>query len=339
MEEKKLTRRQLLKQSALLGTAAAGLAILSEGCSAADSVTIQPQPANPAKSASGKPKVVIVRDKSILGDDGINQKAAEQMLGRAVAKLTGKSSGAEAWKSLFKPTDVVGIKVNCLFGKGVSTHPEIAYAVAAGLQLAGVKPENIIIWDRSTGDLVKCGYIPNKGAGIKVLADDGDWGNEVKNGSFHGRLSKILTEKITALVNVPILKTHGMAGISCALKNHYGSFDNPGAGHKGGCNPWLAELNAIPQIKDKTRLVVVDAARLQCDGGPGLQVKYQFDYYGLLVGFDPLAIDRVGLDIIDQQRKQMGREELGLERVKWITTAATSGVGDADLSKIELIKI
>jgi len=327
--EDKITRRELLKRSALVGTAA-GIGIL---------YSREAQAAKMDNAAPAKPKVIVVKNPAVITEEKINKNIAEKMLGQAIAKLMGTKSAEQAWKQLFKPTDVVGIKVNCLFGKGVSTHPEIAYAVVAGLKLAGVKPDNIIIWDRSTGDLVKCGYTPNSGDGVKVLADNGDWGPEARNGSFRGRLSKIITEKITAIVNVPILKTHGTAGISCALKNHYGSFDNPGAAHGDGCNPYLADLNSLPQIKDKARLVVVDAIRPQCDGGPGNKPNFQFDYNALIVGIDPLAVDRVGLEIINTERKKTGKRELTLERLKWFASAKKSGVGIADLSKIELVNI
>jgi uncharacterized protein (DUF362 family) len=325
--QEEITRREFFKRAAVTGTAIAGLSFLEK-------VTYG-VPEVPA----GKSRVVVARNQALLAGDGVDQKVAERMLGQAMAKLVGANSGAQAWKTLFKPTDVVGIKVNCLCGKGASTHPEIAYAVVAGLKMAGVPEGNIIIWDRSSGDLAKSGYTLNKGEGVRVLADDGDWGEAVRSGSISGRLSKIITEKITALVNVPILKTHGIPGLTCALKNHYGSFDNPGAAHGDGCNPYLADLNALPQIKNKTRLIVVDAARPQCDGGPGLQADAQFDYHGILVSKDPLAADRVGLEIINERRKQTGRRELSVESLKWFASSARAGVGVCDLSNIELVNI
>ena len=328
--EEKLTRREFFRRSALTGTAVAGLSILDKAAAAAPA---------PAGQPSGKSRVVIVTNQALLADEKIDQKVAERMLGQAVAKLVGARTSAQAWKSLFKPADVVGIKVNCLFGKGASTHPEIAYAVAEGLKMAGVKPENIIIWDRSTGDLAKSGYVPNSGAGVQVLADDGKWGDVVKFRSFNARLSKIITDRITAIVNVPIPKTHDVAGITCALKNHYGSFDNPGAGHGDGCNPWLADVNALPQIKNKTRLVVVDAARGQCDAGPGFNRSAQFDYYSLIVSKDPLATDRICLDIINEYRRRAGKREMPVESLKWFASAELAGVGTCDPAKIEVIRI
>ena len=323
--EDRLSRREFLKRSALIGAAVAGYRYLEVPAA--------------AEAATGKSRVVVVRDQALLAGDGVDQKVAERMLGQAMAKLVGANSGAQAWKMLFKPTDVVGLKVNCLCGKGVSTHPEITYAVVSGLKMAGVPEGNIIIWDRSSGDLAKSGYTLNKGEGVRVLADDGDWGEAVRSGSISGRLSKIITEKITALVNVPILKTHGIPGLTCALKNHYGSFDNPGAAHGDGCNPYLADLNALPQIKNKTRLIVVDAARPQCDGGPSLRADAQFDYHGIIISKDPLAADRVGLEIINERRKQTGRQERTVESLKWFASSAKAGVGVCDLSKIELVNI
>ena len=33
--------------------------------------------------------------------------------------------------------------------------------------MAGVDENNIIVWDRSSSDLIKCGFIPNSGKGVK----------------------------------------------------------------------------------------------------------------------------------------------------------------------------
>lgn len=321
----KTTRREFLKQMALTGAAISGL----PGAAAAAQKVI--------KAPGGKSRVVIVSDKKVLNGQQINEATLNSMLDVCMRKLTGAQVATDGWKMLFSPDDIVGIKVNCLFGKGVSTHPEVAMAVVRGLKLAGVKEENIIIWDRSSGDLIKCGYIPNKdGAGVKVWADDGDWGKAMEKGAFKGRISKILSEKITAMVNVPILKTHGITGISCCLKNHYGSFDNPGNHHGNHCNPALADFNSIPVVKEKTRLVVVDALRPQYDGGPGLKLDAQWDYYGLMVSQDPLATDYEGLQIIQAKRKEMGLDQLADAKLAWIKSAHERAVGTCDPSRIEL---
>ena len=52
---------------------------------------------------------------------------------------------------------VIGLKVNGLGGKGISTHAALVMAICERLQQAGVKPGNILVWDRYARDLQACG--------------------------------------------------------------------------------------------------------------------------------------------------------------------------------------
>lgn len=324
----KTTRREFLKQMALTGAA---LTAFPGVVQAAERVV---------KGTGGKSRVVIATDPAVMPQEQqISQPAFEIMLGKSMARLTNSKTGAQAWKKLFSPKDVVGIKVNCLFGKGVSTRPEAVNAVIAGLKMAGVPEGNIIVWDRSSGDLIKCGFMPNKdGAGVKYFADDGHWGEEITQGAFKGKITKVISEKITAIINMPILKTHGMAGISCCMKNHYGSFDNPGSNHANNCAA-MADFSSIPMVKDKTRLVVVDAIRPQYAGGPGLQAQDQFNHYSVIVSTDPVAADYHGLKIIQDKLSELGRDPIPEKKIGWLQRAQDLGVGTCDPSKIELLKV
>lgn len=322
----KTTRREFLKQAAIGGTLIAGLPGLVE---AAETT---------ASTAPSKTRVVIARSTAMLKGDDVNAKAVEKVLGLAMNKLTSKI-GTGAWKSLFRPDDIVGIKINGLFGPSVSTRPEFVNAVIAGLKSAGVKPENIIVWDRAANDLQKCGFTPNKtGPGVIYYSDDGDWGKDVKNRSYSGKISKVF-DRITALINMPVVKSHGGAGISCSLKNHFGSINNAGACHGDDCHPYLADLNAIPQIKDKTRLIVADALKPQADGGPRRNPAMQWEYHTLIVGADPVAVDLQAYQIIDSRRKELGIQSVSHKVEKTLASAAKLGVGTNDPSKIEVIRI
>ena len=321
----KTTRREFLKHMALTGAA----------------LTVLPGVVDAAvNSVGGKTRVVMATNKAIMPKEGeIATGVAEKMLGTSMAKLTDSKTGAQAWKKLFSPKDVVGIKINCLFGKGVSTRPELVDAVIAGLKMAGVKEDNIIVWDRSSSDLVKCGFIPNKnGPGVKYFADDNSWGPEVSKGNFKGKITTVIDEKVTAIINMPILKTHGMTGISCCLKNHYGSFDNPGNHHGNSCIA-MADFNSLPKVVEKTRLVVVDAIRPQFNGGPGLQAQDQFNYYSLMVSKDPVAADYEGLQIIRSVRAKHNLEDFPASKIAWLKASQDLGCGTCDPSKIEFVQI
>lgn len=320
----KTTRREFLKRAALTGAAVSGLPAV---VGAAEKI-----------AGDGKSRVVISTDRAVFTNDQIASDVLGSMLDESIARLTNSRSGIEGWKKLFRPNDVIGLKVNCLFGKGVSTRPEMAKAVAKRLTSAGVKEENIIIWDRSTNDLIKCGFTPNREAtGVQCYGDDGQWGELIEQGSFKGRITRIISEKVTGYINLPVLKTHGISGISCCLKNHYGSFDNPGSHHGNHCDPPLADFSSIPAVKSKCRLVIVDAIRPQYDGGPGLQPDAQYNYYTIMMSRDPVAADAHGLEVIQKKRSQVGLEPIPNEKTRWLQSAQRRGVGVCDPSKIELL--
>jgi uncharacterized protein (DUF362 family) len=288
-----------------------------------------------------KPKSVvvkIVRDNA-AADKKLNASVVKEMVHAAVCKLSGKSKPEEAWAVYVKKDDTVGIKINCLFGLTASTHPEVTAAVVEGCQMAGVPNDKIIVWDRTAKDLEKCGYTVNKGAGVKCIGVDGDW--EADTTAIHtcnGHMAKILTQQCTALINVPILKTHVIAGITCALKNHYGSFDNPSKAHADGCDPFLAHLNNLKCIREKTRLIVCDAILPLPDKGPQAHPELTWEYKAILASTDPVALDYVGLKILDEQRVKTGKPPLESSgKVKCLATAAKMGLGVADMNLIDLV--
>jgi uncharacterized protein (DUF362 family) len=237
-----------------------------------------------------------------------------------------------------KPEDVVGVKINCLFGVGAATHPEVTTAVVEGCRMAGVPPDKIIVWDRDDKHLEKSGYTVNRGEGVRYLGVGRDWEEEPTNiHTCKGRLAKLLTQTCTAIINVPILKHHAIAGITFSMKNHYGSFHNPNSAHANNCDPFIAQLNALKVIREKTRLIVGDALLPVADGGPQANPRATWEYKAILASTDTLAIDYVGLKILDEQRAKIEKPLLEGGKTKCIATAAGMGLGVADLAKIDLV--
>jgi len=162
-------------------------------------------------------------------------------------------------------------------------------AVVKSIQQMGIPAEKIIIWDRIDRDLRRSGYPINRdGTGVKCFGTESDYEPQaLSQGKFNGRLSTILTQQITALVNVPILKDHAFSGITGTMKNHYGSFDNPNMCHDNNCDPYIADVNSLPVIREKTRLLICDALRPIAHGGPMFNPQHAWTYGGLLLGTDP----------------------------------------------------
>jgi len=329
------SRREFLRRLVATGAGAYGLGRFVRRASA--------DKGSPAGSRS---KVVIVRSPSLGPFDGRpqpDQSLLTDMLGQGMKALTGQPTAIKAWAKVLKPEDLVSIKVNCLGGPRCSSRPELANAVAASAQMAGVAADNIIIWDRSGRELQEVGFTLNpNSAGIKCYGTDGDYTDEIEHRSFRGRISRILADHTMALINLPILKDHDNAGVTNALKNHYGTCNNPGAHHANHCDPYLADLNDLPLIRDKTRLIVCDAIQAVCHGGPGFaSPDYLWDEKALLLGFDPVAIDFIGWELIERRRREIDVPSLadsGREP-KYIATAAALGLGVARRDQIELTEI
>ena len=317
-----ISRRQLLARLILAGAAISRL---------------------PAIAAAGRSRVVIPHETSVFEGEKIAAPVLQGMLDRSVAKMVGTSRAADAWKQLFSASDVVGIKTNSGFGSGASTHVELIRAVIQGLRSAGVREDNIIVWDHTTSALIRGGLRPNRtGPGVRYYGCDKEWGPVVRQGVFEGRICKVLAEMATAVVNVPALKKHHRCGISCALKNHFGSIEEPEKLHdvRGPyVDPGIADVSAIPAIRKKTRLVVVDALRAQYEAGPGAKLDAQWSHCSLLVSRDPVAVDAVGLEIIQTKRTALGLPRIGSEWTPWLRSAQERGIGICDLSRIEIVNV
>ena len=211
----------------------------------------------------GKSKVVIARDASLHGTGAQpDEKRVQDLLDRATAAYTDRDHPVEAWKRIVRADKVVGLKVNGLGGKGVSTHLSLILAICERLQQAGIKPGNIVIWDRNARDLVGCGLtISTDPSRVRCYGNDvaGYEEQSVTWGSTSVKLAKILTRECDMVINLPILNDHSDAGVTISMKNMYGVVEHPQELHAGGCNPGVADINCIPAIRDKVRFTIGDA--------------------------------------------------------------------------------
>ncbi len=291
-------------------------------------------------------KVVVAKNGAVIDAQG-KPNAAEiaRLLDDSVAAATGKSDARAAWASLFGKKDVVGIKVNCLAGRGLSSHPELVAAIVGGLAGAGVSKENIIVWDRLERELAGAGFSSRTIGGARALGTDSRGAGYEDDIEFSGEIgscfSRILSRLCTAIVNVPVLKDHDLSGVSLGMKNFYGAIHNPNKYHDNNCDPYIADLNAHPLIAKKLRLVVCDGLKGQYHGGPAFRPQWTWPAATLVVGTDPVAVDRIGLGLIEQKRDDVGMgslKDVGRE-AKHIRTAAERGLGVGDIEKISRIAV
>lgn len=257
-----------------------------------------------APLAAAKTRVVLVRRQDALDENSqINESVIRDMLDEAVTKLLGESDPKAAFGRLVKPEDVVGIKSNVW--SYLPTPPEVERSIKRRLLDAGVKEENIAIDDHTVRD----------------------------NPVF---------VRSTSLINVRPLRTHYLAGMSGCIKNYIMFDESQPAHHPDSCAD-LGSLFLLPQVKGKTRLNILCVLTPQYYGrGPhNFNRRYVWNYKGLVVGQDPVAVDSIGLRLLKAKRRiELGPGQEVPPVPKHIELADTRyGVGTSDPDKIELIKL
>ena len=297
---------------------------------------------------TARSKVVVARDAALHGQNGqLDEKHVLDLLDRAIAAYTGRENPTEAWKRIVPVGKVIGLKTNGLGGKGISTHLALVLAICERLQQAGVKPGDILVWDRNARDLEACGLtISSDPSRVRCYGSDvaGFEDQPVAFGSAANvKLAKILTRECDMVIGLPILKDHEMSGVTFAMKNMYGVVQHPNELHPGGCNPGVADLNCIPVVREKVRFTIGDAMTSVYDGGPGFHPERLWQPNALIVGEDRVAIDHTAWQIIERKRAEVGLPTL--EAVgrppRYIATAADAAhkLGYNDPKRINLMEI
>jgi uncharacterized protein (DUF362 family) len=285
-------------------------------------------------------RVVVVRDLAALDPSARPQpKVLAQMIERGLCRLTGKQNSAEAWRQLLSPDDVVGLKVNCLGGPRLCTHPALADAVAASLTAAGFPADRIVIWDRTDGELTRCGFrVSKEGPGRRCFGTPEFEPRPIEVAGIETRLSRLATERTTAMINLPVLKTHTLAGFSGALKNELGCVNNARDFHGEQCRA-AADISALDAIAKKRRLVICDALRPLFDKGPMDMPRCRWVHGALLFATDPVAADLVGREILEEKRKAVrgGQPWPLLPPATHLERAVELGLGTPDLASVERI--
>ncbi len=256
-------------------------------------------------------------------------------LSESLERGMGALFGNNPWTALFSSTDTVAIKINGLAAGHLSPRPALIDAIATGLQSAGVKAGNIIIWERTSRELKRCGFtLQQSASAVRVYGTDalkgGGYSRNLESFRSIGSLpSRILSDYATALINVGVLKDHNLAGISAGMKNLYGVIHNPNRYHDNNCDPYLADILGLPSIRRCLRLTIIDAILAQADGGPAFSPDWIWPSNSLLLAIDPVACDQVAWDIIEQERFQRGLPSLTevKRHPSWLAVAASGGWG------------
>jgi hypothetical protein len=322
-------------------------------------------------------KVVHIRNsKSVVNDEPV-EKQANLMIEKAMLELTGENSLRKAWRIFVNPYDRIGLKVNPIGGRLLSTSHAVVKSVINQLQESGIDKKQIIIWDRRPVQFLEAGFTSKKYPGIKIIGteevddkgsfydkegklyslknNDQNWyyyadyeekyDAEVMpiiiNEGKYSYFSTIVTKDLDKIINIPILKNNGNR-ITNAMKNvAFGSVSNTMRLHKQLWHETCAEVCAFAPIRDKVVLNICDALRGGFNGGPHpTSPEFLCNFNSILIATDPVALDRISAEIMLKKRISEGFQKPGsIPEIDFLTLASSLGLGVSDINKIELSKV
>jgi len=269
-------------------------------------------------------KVVEVKSLSVILQNHVNSSTVRKMLEVGMTELTGAPDVLSAWQVLFHSSDVVGIKINASGVPGCVSSPEIVNEVIHRLAAVGVPYQNIVLYERFADQIDMAGYhayVPNQVeiVGIEVQRDDSKGYDKAVHfeANFFGEeetrsyLAKLVTSRFTKIINIPCLKDHDAAGVTGCLKNiAYGSFNNVARSHQfptTHTKTFIGALADMEPLRSKTVLQIMDGLRGVYHGGPFAPNQKYLWFPGLIfLGTDPVAIDRLELEVIEAKRREVG---------------------------------
>ncbi len=255
-------------------------------------------------ASSSKARVVLVRDKEAIDSAGRhNPLVIQKMLDDAITAFFDVKDPVEAWQRIVHPSDTVGIKSNVWHY--IPTGDAVEKALKRRVMDCGVPEQKIGIDDR-------------------------------------GVLRNPIFKNATVLINARPARTHHWSGIGGCIKNVIMFVPNPAAYHGDSCAD-LAKIWSLPLIKDKVKLNVLLLLTPLFHGiGPHhYSERYVWPYRGILVGEDPVAVDAVGVRVLQAKRRQNFGEEKPLQppahHIILADTRHRLGVSDPD--RIDLVKL
>lgn len=286
-------------------------------------------------------RVIAVHSERSMAGEKFQAGPIADMMRRGMMELTGAPSAVDAWRVFFEPGDVVGIKLTPVGMPYVIGCAEVVREIIAGIRSAGVKPEDIIVFDRYRAQFLKAGYdkwLPER---VRWSAASEDYdeiqtniegydpdhyldmalvrpGQDPSNPTFRrSYVARFMTKDVNKVVNAPCLKDHQSAGVTLALKNlSHGLVNNVSRSHStpslNACGYFIPAVVSMPVIRNKVVLNILDGLLGLCHGGPGSANRKQFvwAHHTLYFATDPVAVDRVGWTAIDERRVKLGLKKL-----------------------------
>jgi uncharacterized protein (DUF362 family) len=324
-------------------------------------------------------RVAAIENPASIISGNFQSDAIQAMLRRGMMELTGAPSWQDAWKMFFEPGDVVGIKLNPVGMPHVISSAPVVNGVIDGLRSAGLKAQDIVVYDRYRAQFFKAGYDKWLPEGVRMshAAEDFDEIQQAIDGydpdvyldlpltrpgfditnktARQSHASLFISKQVNKLVNLPVLKDHQSAGVTLALKNmSHGLVNNVSRSHgtvtANACGTFTPAVVSMPVIRDKAVLHILDGIKGLYHGGPSARPQFVWEHHTIYFATDPVALDHIGWKVIDAKRASVGMKPVAEDKPddfshflarqpEHIELAGAMGLGEFDEKKIVVKRV
>ncbi len=321
-------------------------------------------------------RVIAVQNPAVLVSGQYQAEEVSKMMRLGMTELTGADGWADAWRRFFEPGDVVGIKVNPVGQPRVISDATVVREIITGLETAGVKRQDIVVYDRYKTEFFRAGFdkwLPEGARTFwatesfdrtqqKIEGYDPDHymdmaltlpGFSVDNVTARrSYAARFITREVNKLINLPVLKDHQSAGVTLSLKNlSHGLVNNVNRSHStkslNACNAFIPAVVSMPVIRNKAVLHILDGVKGVYHGGPGAKPQFVWEHHTLYFATDAVALDHICWEVIDAKRVSVGMKKLVEDTPDQFSTfvhrqpehveiAGALGLGEWDRAKIDL---
>jgi uncharacterized protein (DUF362 family) len=259
----------------------------------------------------------------------------EAMLDKALEELGGIGK-------FIKKGQKVVIKPNIGWDRkpdlAANTNPDLVKALIKKCLEAGA--EKVTVFDRTCDNWQKCydnsgiAAAAKEAGAIVMPANEEKYFKEVsipkgvvlKNAKIHEALIEA-----DAWINLPVLKNHGGAKLSCAMKNYMGIVWDRRFFHSNDLQQCIAD---ICTWEKKPVLHIVDAYRIMHQNGPqGKSAADVATIKSLIASPNIIAVDTAALGMFNQVKK------LDIAAVTHLGKGEALNLGSTDLSKINIKRV
>lgn len=281
--------------------------------------------------------------------------------------------------ALFRAGGRSGDQLNPVGQPLVDSDATVVREIVAGLEAAGVKAQDIVAYDRYRNQFYGAGYDKWLPEGVRISCACPEY-DHIQQGiegydpdhymdmaltlpsytvdnvtARRSYAARFITREVNKLINVPCLKDHQSAGITLALKNlSHGLVNNVSRSHGtnslNACNSFIPAVVAMPVIRNKTVLHILDGVKGVYHGGPGAPPQFVWEHKTLYFATDPVALDHLGWQVIDAKRVSVGMKKLVEDRPDHFSTyvhrqpehveiAGALGLGEWDWTKTEVRQV